>query len=165
PYTYNQDVFPILNERCGACHVAGGVAPMSLLTYKDAVPWAESMRIELLSAHMPPDGGPLSARELDVLLTWATGGTPQGPARQLPDVGPKKQWRAGPPDLAVQMPASFTLPADRAEETRDFVLQRGSGEDRWVTRVDVLPGTPAVVRHALIYTRGTGDGAPQKQTV
>ncbi len=31
-YNYNEDVFPILNQRCGKCHVAGGVAPMSLLS-------------------------------------------------------------------------------------------------------------------------------------
>src|SRR5262245_19568057 len=53
-YTYTEDVFPILNERCGRCHVLGGVAPMSFLTYKDAFPWAESIRVELASAHMPP---------------------------------------------------------------------------------------------------------------
>ena len=25
PYSYNDDVFPILRERCGRCHVSGGV--------------------------------------------------------------------------------------------------------------------------------------------
>src|SRR2546427_11798354 len=53
-YNYNEHVFPILRERCGTCHVDGGAAPMSLLTYKDAVPWAESIREELLAAKMPP---------------------------------------------------------------------------------------------------------------
>jgi hypothetical protein len=28
PYTFNEDVFPILRDRCGRCHVAGGAAPM-----------------------------------------------------------------------------------------------------------------------------------------
>src|SRR5882672_5497696 len=54
PFTYNEDVFPILRERCGRCHVAGGVAPMSLMTYKDAFPWGESIRTELVAGHMPP---------------------------------------------------------------------------------------------------------------
>ena len=53
-YTYNDDVFPILRERCTPCHVAGGVAPMSLMTYEEAFPWAESIRAELVAAHMPP---------------------------------------------------------------------------------------------------------------
>ena len=43
-YTYNEDVFPILRERCGRCHVEDGVAPMSLMTYQEAFPWGESVR-------------------------------------------------------------------------------------------------------------------------
>ena len=53
-YTYNDDVFPILRDRCARCHVAGGVAPMSLMTYEEAFPWAESIRAELIANHMPP---------------------------------------------------------------------------------------------------------------
>ena len=40
-YTYNDDVFPIFRDRCARCHVPGGVAPMSLMTYDEAFPWAE----------------------------------------------------------------------------------------------------------------------------
>src|SRR5262249_5264930 len=53
-YTYNDDVFPIFRERCSRCHVTGGVAPMSLMTYDDAFPWAESIRAELIASHTPP---------------------------------------------------------------------------------------------------------------
>jgi hypothetical protein len=53
-YTYNDDVFPIFRDRCARCHVDHGVAPMSLMTYKDAFPWAESIRAELVAGHMPP---------------------------------------------------------------------------------------------------------------
>ena len=54
PFTYNDDVFPILRDRCGRCHVSGGVAPMSLMTHAEAVPWGESIRTEVLAGHMPP---------------------------------------------------------------------------------------------------------------
>src|SRR6516165_1673465 len=53
-YTLHDDVFPIFQERCSRCHVPGGVAPMSLMTYEEAFPWAESIRAELVAAHMPP---------------------------------------------------------------------------------------------------------------
>ena len=53
-YTFNEHVFPIVRDRCGACHVDGGVAPMSLMTYADARPWAESIRAELVAGRMPP---------------------------------------------------------------------------------------------------------------
>src|SRR5512142_1581198 len=82
-YTYNDDVFPIFRDKCARCHVEGGVAPMSLMTYEEAFPWAESIRAELIASHMPPwnaqDGfgefkhaNLLTAREVDVVLTWAT---------------------------------------------------------------------------------------------
>ena len=53
PYTYNDHIFPIVRDRCGACHFEGGPTPMSLLTYNDAVPWAESMREQLIAERMP----------------------------------------------------------------------------------------------------------------
>src|SRR5688500_12137111 len=95
PFTFNDDVLPIVQAKCGACHVSGGVGPMSLLTHADAVPWGESLRAELMAGHMPPwpidspparfrNVQPLTARELNVLLTWASGGTPKGSEEEAP---------------------------------------------------------------------------------
>ena len=44
PVTFNKEVLPILQKRCQDCHRPGEVAPMSLLNYKDARPWAKSIR-------------------------------------------------------------------------------------------------------------------------
>ena len=115
PFTFYEDVLPITQARCGACHVPDGAAPMSLLTHDAAVPWAESMRLELVAGHMPPGSdvwprgrfqhtSPLTARELNVLLTWATGGTPSGdPAKATTSPAPAAApaapatWPLGPP--------------------------------------------------------------------
>jgi len=164
-YTYNDDVFPIFRERCSRCHVAGGVAPMSLMTYDDAFPWAESIRAELVAAHMPPwhaeDGfgdlkraHALTPKELDVVLTWATGGNPRGALdAKLPDVKLKNEWSGGAPDLALRLPADFTLAADKMEDTQEFTLPTGLTEARWVRGVDLLPGTPSIVRSATISVK------------
>jgi mono/diheme cytochrome c family protein len=169
-YTYNDDVFPIFRDRCAQCHVEGGVAPMSLTTYKDAYPWAESIRAELVAGHMPPwnaDEGfgnlknvrTLTARELDVVLTWATGGNPQGNLeQQLPAITLKNDWALGAPDLALQMPAEFTVPADALEVTQEFTIPTRTTEPRSVRAVDLLPGTPKVVRSAVIYLKGAEAG-------
>ncbi len=42
--TFNKEVLPILQNRCQDCHRPGEVAPMSLLTYQDARPWAKSIK-------------------------------------------------------------------------------------------------------------------------
>jgi hypothetical protein len=165
-YTYNDDVFPILKDRCARCHVPGGVAPMSLMTYEEAFPWAESIRAELVAAHMPPatpDEGygdvsrahALSPKEVDVLLTWATGGNPRGAIEQkLPAVELVNQWTLGKPDVALPLPSEFTLAADTMEETREFTLASGLAEARWVRAVDLLPGNPAIVRSAVVFVKG-----------
>jgi len=170
-YTFNDDVFPILRNRCASCHVAGGVAPMSLMTYDDAFPWAESIRAELVAAHMPPwnaDEGygaikrahTLTPKELDVILTWATGGNPRGALDQtLPPVTLKNDWTIGAPDLVLQMPAAFTVAADKMEDWQEFTLPAGTTEARWVRAVDLLPGTPSIVRSATIFVKSAGGQA------
>jgi hypothetical protein len=170
-YTYNDDVFPILRERCSRCHVAGGVAPMSLMTYDDAFPWAESIRAELVAAHMPPwnaDDGfgtlkrahTLTPKELDVVLTWATGGNPRGALDQkLPEVKLKNDWPLGAPDLALKLPADFTLAADKMDDTQEVTVPATNGEARWVRAVDLLPGTPSIVRSATIFVKDAPAGS------
>jgi hypothetical protein len=170
-YTYNDDVFPIFRDRCARCHVEHGVAPMSLMTYKDAFPWAESIRAELVAGHMPPwnaeegfgalkNARTISAKELDVILTWATGGNPQGDLTQtLPAVTLKNDWVMGAPDLVLKLPNEFTVPADKMEATGEFTIATGTTEPRWVRAVDLLPGTPSVVRSAVMYLKGSAPAA------
>ena len=170
-YTYNDDVFPIVRDRCGSCHVTGGIAPMSLMTYEEAFPWAESIRAELVAARMPPwhaeegfgefkSAHTLSPKELDVILTWASGGNPRGALDQkLPEVTLKNQWAMGAPDLALQLPADFTVAADKMEDTAEFTLATGTTESRWVRAVDLLPGTPSIVRSAVISIKTPAEAA------
>ena len=51
---FHRDVLPILQKQCQACHRPGEVAPMSLLTYQDARPWAKAIRAAVLTKKMPP---------------------------------------------------------------------------------------------------------------
>ncbi len=171
-YNYNQHVFPILRERCGTCHYAGGPAPMSLVDYLAAVPWAESIREALIAQKMPPwyadpmgpavkGGHMLPTKELDILLSWVVGGTPRGDEKTFifGDVqgvtsptyeGPANDWAAGPPDIKIQMPAEHSLPAGKVEDDATVTLATGVKEDTWVKAVDLLPGDRSMVREAII---------------
>jgi mono/diheme cytochrome c family protein len=163
PYTYTEDVFPILREHCGACHRPGGVGPMSLLTHGETVPWGESIRLELLAGHMPPwsvESAPsrfqgirrMSPRQMDVVLTWATGGTPLGSAAPRPalETG-TAPWALGLPDLQLRLPREFVLDTSTVEDTLEVVVPTGLADSRWVRAVDLQPGTPAVVRSATVH--------------
>jgi hypothetical protein len=167
-FTYNAEVYPIFSSRCGHCHINGGVGPMSLVSYEEAFPWAESLRAELLDtedAHTDESNSfirtahrDVPARELDVILDWATGGTPEGdPAKAPQRITLKNEWTHGQPSLAVPLPAEYRMPADAMEATQEFMLPITLEGERHVSAIDVLPGTPSIVREVELLVR-SGDG-------
>jgi hypothetical protein len=166
PYTYNNEIFPILRDNCGRCHVEGGPAPMSLMAWNDgansATPWAESIRQLLVGEQMPPwyvdprgpavrGGFKLAPAQMDKLLTWVTGGTPEGdPEKKPAHVTYQARWSGGTPDLKLPMESEYTMPAGETAVTKEFVIPTALGEPRWVRAVDLLPGAPEIVRNATI---------------
>ena len=44
--TFSKDIAPVLFNCCAECHRPGAMAPMSLLTYEDARPWAKAINGE-----------------------------------------------------------------------------------------------------------------------
>jgi len=177
PYTFNEDVAPILREHCVACHADGTAAPMSLRTHTETVPWAASMLVELVAGHMPPwsvEGDAsrfrnvkvLAARDLDVLLTWAAGGTPAGPSAAAPPPAPvPPAWPLGEPDVTLSAP-EFTLRADVGQDVQEFRIATGTREDRWLRAVDVRPGDTTIVRSATVAVAqghdATGPGGVER---
>src|SRR5687768_3654611 len=83
--TFNKDVAPILFKSCVECHRPGEAAPMSLLSYKDARPWARSIREKVVSREMPPwhadprfsqfsNNPSLTRDQIDTIMAWVDGG-------------------------------------------------------------------------------------------
>src|SRR5579864_9730690 len=86
--TFNKDVLPILQRNCQGCHRPGEVAPMSLLTYTDARPWAKAIKTAVVTQKMPPwfadpkvghfsNERRLSEAEIGTLVAWADNGAPE----------------------------------------------------------------------------------------
>ncbi len=93
--TFNRDVLPVLEKNCQSCHRPGEVAPMSLLTYTDARPWAKSIKAAVVTRKMPPwfadpayghfaNNRTLSQADIDTLVAWADNGAPEGDAKDKP---------------------------------------------------------------------------------
>ncbi|MBF83107.1 MAG: hypothetical protein CL489_01380 [Acidobacteria bacterium] len=161
-YMYHQDVYPIFLAQCGGCHAPGAVAPMSLLSYGDAYPWAQSIKEELVNLTMPPwqpedgfgrfkHGGSLTAQQLDIVVEWANGGTPEGVPVDHPVANVKPSWPLGEPTAIFEMPEIFTLTADVHEATRYFVIPSGFERETLIRAVDFRPGAPAIVRSAILF--------------
>src|SRR5688572_19543323 len=52
--TFTKDVAPVLFKNCVACHRPGEAAPMSLLTYEQARPYAKAIATAVVNRTMPP---------------------------------------------------------------------------------------------------------------
>jgi hypothetical protein len=160
--TFAKDVAPIVYESCVYCHRPGEVAPFSMLTYKDARPWARAIKQQVLNRHMPPwkadthygnfqNARVLSERDIQTLVAWADGGAKEGDPTDLP-LPPQfaEGWQIGTPDLVLTMREPFPVPATGTipwanHPSNDYVF----AEDVWVQAIEVRPGNRAVVHHAV----------------
>ena len=98
--TFHKDVEPVLQKVCQNCHVAGGIAPFSLVTYADAKGVAESIVQQTHDKKMPPWGAQntaectppkgwkddlrLSDAEVAILKAWHDAGDYEGDPKDAP---------------------------------------------------------------------------------
>jgi hypothetical protein len=93
--TFNKDVLPLLQKNCQSCHRPGEVAPMSLMTYTDARPWAKALKTAVVARKMPPwfadpnvghfaNDRRLSDADINTLVAWVDGGAPEGDTKDKP---------------------------------------------------------------------------------
>ncbi|MFP5263617.1 MAG: c-type cytochrome [Blastocatellia bacterium] len=166
PVTFTKDVAPILYKSCAPCHRAGEVAPMSLITYRDARPWAKSIREKVLSGAMPPwhadprygdfkNDRRLSQKEISTIVAWVDGGAKEGDARDLPPA-PRfaEGWQIGKPDAVLSMSEAYEVPAEGVVKYQYFFIPTNFTEDRWVQAAEVRPGNAAVVHHVIVFVVG-----------
>src|SRR6266850_56865 len=121
--TFSKDVAPILYKRCVQCHRPNDIAPMSLLDYESARPWAKAIRESVLTRKMPPwfadprhghfaNDASLSEQEIGTIKAWVDGGSPEGDRKHLPPMPVFAEgWKLGKPDLVIDIGQDFDVPA------------------------------------------------------
>jgi hypothetical protein len=161
--TFARDVAPILHANCVSCHRAGEVAPMSLVTYADARPWAQAINRRITDGTMPPwhaDAAPgtfmnerrLSPAQKTVIARWVAGGAPQGNPADLPPAPAFTDgWRIGTPDQVFELPEDYEVPAKGTIEYENFYVPTGFTEAKWLQAIEARPGNRALVHHILVY--------------
>jgi hypothetical protein len=160
--TFNRDVLPILQQHCQSCHRPGQAAPMSLVTYQDARPWAKAIRNAVASRKMPPwfadpryghfsNDPSLAKTDIDTIIKWANGGALEGDPQDLsrPIQWPEHGWQIQP-DVVVSLPPHL-VPAKGTLEWIYVTVPSGFVKDTWVTSIEILPGDPAVLHHAAVF--------------
>jgi len=167
--TFTKDVAPILYKNCTTCHRPGEIAPMSLLTYEDARPYAKAIRDEIGEGHMPPwhadapagtfeNERRLGDADKKTILDWIAGGAPRGNPRDQP---PQPQyadgWQIGKPDVVFEMQEDYKIPAKGTVEYEYFYIPTNFTEAKYVQAIEVRPGNRKVVHHVLVQYQAKPD--------
>ena len=102
--TFSKDVAPILQKKCQECHQPGSIAPMSLISYQEARPWARSIKERVATRQMPPwhidpsvgvqkfkNDMSLSDDQVDTIVRWVDAGAPRAIRRTC-----RRRFRSSP---------------------------------------------------------------------
>jgi hypothetical protein len=169
--TFSKDVAPIVFKNCVSCHRPGESAPMSLLTYAAARPWARAMTRRVNEGSMPPwhadaatgtfeNERRLTTEEKAVITAWADAGAPEGDPKDLPAAPSFAEgWSIGTPDAVFQMAEDYAVPASGTVQYQYFTIPTNLTETKWLQAIEVRPGNRAIVHHVLVYYQAPPDGS------
>ena len=166
--TFAKDVAPIFYSKCVECHRPTMFAPMSLVSFDDARPWARSIRNRVATRTMPPWGADpahgvfkndprLTDKEISTILAWVDGGALKGDDKDLPKVPTFVEgWTIGQPDAVFEMTEAFQIPATGTVEYQYLRMPTNITEDRWIQAIEIKPQARAHVHHVIAFTQPSG---------
>ncbi len=168
PVTFTENIAPIILQNCATCHRPGEAAPFSLLTYEDVRKKGSLITAVTKSGYMPPwhaahgygefsDERRLTTEQIAMIGAWVKEGMPQGdPAKMPPAPVFTDGWHLGKPDLILEMPVGFNLPASGPDIYRNFVVPTNLTEDKWVRAIEFRPSARKVVHHVIFAYDASG---------
>gem|GEM_PF-714437 len=159
--TFAETIAPILYQNCVTCHRPGEAAPFSLISYEDVKKRGVLIAAVTKSRYMPPWHAAhgygefvgerrLTDEQIAAIGDWVQQGMPEGDRSKMPKAPEFPEgWKLGKPDLIIEMPVSYDVPASGPDQFRNFVVPTNLTEDKWVRAVDYRPSARKVVHHAI----------------
>src|SRR6516165_811874 len=138
--TFTETVAPILYKNCVTCHRPGEAAPFALISYDDVKKRGSLIAAVTKSRYMPPWHAEhgygeflgerrLSDAEIASIGEWVKQGMPEGDRAKMPKLPAFTDgWQLGKPDLILEMPAAFEVPASGPDIYRNFAIPTGLTE-------------------------------------
>jgi hypothetical protein len=162
--TFNRDVAPILYSNCIVCHRPDEVAPMSLVTFAEARPWARAIKTRVLAHEMPPwyadprfgefrNKPTITQTDIDTLAAWVDAGAPEGDGAPPPAPVFGEGWSRSmtrPPDQIIDAPIEFDVPARGEVPTFTVWSKLPFRDDKFVEAMQLLPTSRHVVHHSSV---------------
>ncbi|MDZ4373957.1 MAG: redoxin domain-containing protein [Phenylobacterium sp.] len=159
--SYAKDVAPILEAKCVACHIEGGIGPFAMTSYDMVKGFSPMIREVIRTDRMPPwnvdahvgkfaDDKSLKPAEIKTIVHWIEQGAPRGDGPD-PLAKPRTavaQWPLGKPDLILDIPA-YTVPASGVVDYQRPVMVNPLTEGRWVKASSFVVNQRQAVHHFL----------------
>ncbi|MBZ0274448.1 hypothetical protein K8I61_20620 [bacterium] len=164
-----EDVAPIIYNNCLDCHQTGGLAPMALETYDDAVRFAPLIKSQTASRAMPPwnpdnsgacntyeDARWLTDAQIKTIGDWVDGGRPEGDPAKAPDF-PDPPEGLDTVTHVIDPGIDFVPDASVDDDYRCFIvdLDPALTEDQFITAFQIKPGDLRMVHHVIVYALDT----------
>jgi len=169
--TFAENIAPIVYGNCVTCHRPGEAAPFPLISYEDVKKRGALIATVTKARYMPPwhaahgygdfaDERRLTDQQIATIADWIQQGMPEGDPAKMPKLPEFTDgWHLGKPDLILEMPVGFDLPASGPDVFRNFVIPLGLKEDKWVRAVEFRPSARKVVHHVLFAYAPAGSMA------
>ena len=160
--TYFEDIKPLVDARCGSCHLEGGIGPFPLGTFEEVHAVREMVVDSVVSRRMPPwtaadgvrdyTGDPsFSDEEIALFQQWLDGDAPEGDASLEGPALPALTVELPRVDLTIDMPEPYSPFPSLDDDYRCFLIEWPESGTRYVTGFEVHPDNASVVHHVAAF--------------
>lgn len=161
PPTYHRDIAPLVQEKCGGCHIEGGIAPQPLQTYDQVFMMRKAIQAAVKQRIMPPwmpaqncseydHDRSLSDEQIKLISDWTDQGGTEGNPADAAAVKPPTAQGLPRVDLELAMPTEYS-PDQSPDDYRCFLLDWPETEMSFVTGFHGNPGRPSLVHHIIAF--------------
>ena len=189
--TFSRDVAPILQRSCQHCHQPAGIAPMSLLDYREARPWARSIRDRVERRLMPPwhldptigiqdyrNDVSLTPDEIATVVRWVDAGATEGDPADLPeplefpraDAWEVEALLGRPPDFVVRSTPYHVVANGQDQWWNPELEFKGFDVPRYIRAAEFKPSWPLGIKvthhgHATLRSAAPAEGDERPPSV
>lgn len=164
-YTFYEHIEPIIHKNCTPCHRPGQAGPFSLITFEDVSKKGDFIARVTKSRYMPPWKADrnfqhyrnerfLTENEIEMIQVWVHDGMAKGKKNKKAKIA-EKIPELSTPDLSLRVPDPYVIPTTNTDDFRFFAIPSNLPEDKYIKKIEFLPGNKRLVHHSRLMTDTT----------
>lgn len=164
---FSEHIAPIIHKNCTPCHQGeNSIGPLPLVTLEHMQLYGDLVKQSIQERTMPPTGINASGDcrtfteetyyltddQIELISAWMDNNMPPGDLSKVPKVVEDK-LAIEKPDAILRMPVAYTPNPGlgSVDDYRCFIVDPGNKETVYMSDLEVVPGDPRVVHHAMLF--------------